>query len=80
MDEPWGDGSGGEFVPPVVETGEEVGGDGFAGFDFDRVEGVGCGFDKLDKALEGGEILDVENLADVAFEVGADVMAICIAR
>ncbi len=46
MDEPWGESLAGELGAPVVETGEEVGGDGFAGFDFHGLEGVWPGFDE----------------------------------
>ncbi len=46
VDEPRRDGPGGEFFSPEVETCEEIGGDGYAGFDLDGVEGTGCGFDE----------------------------------
>jgi len=49
MDEPGGDGLLGEFFAPEIEAFEEVGGDGFAGFDLDGVEGVrGC----LDEGID----------------------------
>lgn len=46
VDEPWGNLLPGELGAPVIEAGEEVRGDGFPGFDFDGLEGVGSGFDE----------------------------------
>ena len=46
VDEPGGEGLPGELGTPVIETAEEIGGDGFAGLDFDCLEGVRRGFDE----------------------------------
>lgn len=46
VDEPWGEGLAGEYAAPVIEAGEEVRGDGLAGFDFDGWEGIRGGFDE----------------------------------
>ena len=46
VDEPWSERLAGELGAPVVETGEKVRGDGFPGFDFDGLEGVGSGFNE----------------------------------
>jgi len=40
VDEPRGDGLLGEFFAPEIEAFEKVGGDGFAGFDLDGMEGI----------------------------------------
>ena len=46
MDQPGGEGLAAESGAPVVEAGEEVGGDCLAGFDLHAVVGVGRGFDE----------------------------------
>lgn len=46
VDEPWSERLAGELGAPVVETGEKVRGDGFPGFDFDGLEGIGSGLDE----------------------------------
>ena len=46
MDEPRRDGLAREFGAPVVQSGEEIGGDGFPRLDFHGVKGVGRGFDE----------------------------------
>jgi hypothetical protein len=84
VDEPWGNRLAGELGAPVIEAGEKVRGDGFPGFDFDGLEGVGSGFDegvdfvaflvaeKVKRGLDASVGLGFEQLGhDPIFEKGS---------